>query len=54
MNMVKPCSKDSKNIVFNAFKHDFDEVNTALALEATIDEQQAEMVLLELGFINEK
>jgi hypothetical protein len=40
MNMVKPCSKDSKNIVFKAFKQDFDEVATDLGLDAlAIDEQ---------------
>lgn len=39
MNMVKPCSKDSKNIVFKAFKQDFDEVVTDLALDTlAIDE----------------
>lgn len=55
MNMVKPCSKDSKNIVFNAFKTEFEEVSASLELDpAAVDGQQAEMVLLELGFINEK
>jgi len=39
MNMVKPCSKDSKNIVYNAFKNEFDEVSATLDLDpARIDE----------------
>lgn len=33
MNMVKPCSKDSKNIVYNSFKNEFDEISANLELD---------------------
>jgi hypothetical protein len=54
MNMVKPCSKDSKSIVYKAFENEFKEVVEVFEKENSgmVTEYQADEIMVALGFIN--
>lgn len=59
MERVKPCSTDSKNLNYKAFENDFQEVSKVLEESESenyfiVSEPQAQLMLFELGFINEK
>ena len=54
MNMVKPCSKDSRSIVYKAFENEFHEVVEVFEKENSgiVTEYQADEIMVALGFIN--
>lgn len=56
MNMVKPCSKDSKSIVYKAFATEFHEVVEILDQDnkGILTEYQADQMLAALGFVDVK
>jgi len=55
MNMVKPCSKDSKNIVYQAFEREYLEVLESFELdeESLVSEITAVEIMVKLGFISQ-
>lgn len=54
--MVKPCSKDSKNIVYRKFEAEFNDVQDLYDHDRTglVTEYQADEIMVALGFVDPK